>query len=477
MNRIFAIALLQVRTAIRSRLFVSLVIVLALAVVGLPLTVKGDGTLMGQVKVILYYTLGLTSIILGTATLWTSSGTISQEIESRQIHLVIVKPVRHFEIWLGKWFGLLAINATLLCFAGLIILCFVHWSIEKAGRGDQERRIVGEQLLVGRRLIRPHDTLQQEVRERFHNMLNKGEIPSEFSRDEAFLEIRKQLIAEKTIVGPLSTKRWVLDIPDCSSRRGYETEKLELKIQFSPVRRGSNPVSGMWRVGTESDYIFFHMTTNSLLEGMHQLTIPLTQSIINAVMKKTAVADNHSRHEMIVEYKNGDNSKSRTVVFDHDHGVELLIRESGFESNLFRSLIVILCRLTLLAALGLTASTLFSFPVATFSTFSIILLSMVTHYFVFMMSTDNGSCCDSHAQQTSRHAFWQLASEKTAKHLDTVLDPVMRLEAVSPISEGVLVPWQNVGKAILTMAIIYPGLLGIAGVLLFRRRELALPYT
>jgi len=232
----------------------------------------------------------------------------------------------------------------------------------------------------------------------------------------------------------------------------------------------------VWKAGTENNYVLFNMAINSM-DGMRQMTIPISQSVINTVIKETGVTGDHSNHKMIVEYKNGDNNKSRTVVFDLDHGVELFIRESGFESNLLRSLIIILCRLALLAALGLTASTLFSFPVATFSAFSIIFLSLVVHYFVFIMSTADTGDEGSYVQKTSQYSFWQLASEKTAKHLDTILDPVMRLEAINPISEGVLVSWQNVGKAILSMAIVYPGLLGIIAVLLFRRRELALPYT
>ncbi|MDD4869711.1 MAG: hypothetical protein PHR77_04060, partial [Kiritimatiellae bacterium] len=334
-----------------------------------------------------------------------------------------------------------------------------------------------EQLLAGRRLIHPRDTLQQEVFTRYHNMLSNGMMSPELSRDEAFSEIKKQLLAEKTVIGPSSVKKWILEIPSFCSGKGYEIEKFELKVRFSPVRKGDNPVFGEWRIGTERNFILFKMTTDNNLDGMHQITIPLTQSVMDTVMVQSGEAGNHSNRKMILEYRNGDGEKSRTVVFDRERGIELFIRESGFESNLVRSLLVILCRLALLAALGLTASVLFSFPVATFSAFSVILVSIVTHYFVVMMATDIGSCCEAHSQKSSDHSFWQVTSEKTAKKLDTIFEPVMRLKAVEPFSDGVLVPWEDVGEAVFTMAIIYPGLLGIGGLLLFRRRELALPYT
>ena len=63
-----------------------------------------------------------------------------------------------------------------------------------------------------------------------------------------------------------------------------------------------------------------------------------------------------------VEFTNADRDVSDTVVFDPETGVQILIRETGFESNLIRALIVLLCHLTLIAALGLTAGTVFSLP-------------------------------------------------------------------------------------------------------------------
>lgn len=72
MTKIAAIALLAFKTAVRSKLFVSLMVVLALTVIGLPLTVKGDGTLAGDITILLQYTLGLAAIILGSVVLWSA---------------------------------------------------------------------------------------------------------------------------------------------------------------------------------------------------------------------------------------------------------------------------------------------------------------------------------------------------------------------------------------------------------------------
>jgi len=451
--------------------------VLILAVLGLPLTIKGDGTLAGQIKIILYYTLGLSTVILGVATLWASCGAISQEVESKQIQLVTVKPVSAFEIWLGKWLGLLVMNTVLLFTVGLIVWFLVYWNIRSADKNAREMGIVREELLAGRRLILPRDTLDEEVRERYHAMMNSGMITTNVARDEVLASIRKDLLAAKTVVGPGAAKRWILDMPDYLKDAGKEGKPVTLQIRFSPVRRGNNAVCGEWSMGTERKPVLFNMVTNVSMDGTYQFTVPVTPSLMDSIMEDPVTNGSSRGHTMIVEYRNGTGSESRTVVFDRKQGIVLYVRESGFEANLIRSMLVILCRLALLAALGLTAGTVFSFPVATFSAFSLILLSVIIHYFIFLLATDTGSCCAEHASAIDEESIGRKIAEQAAKGVDVVLAPVMRRDPVDLLSEGELVSWGDVGKALLLMVIVYPALFGFAGVLLLRRRELALPAT
>ena len=153
MNRIFAIAFLAIRAAIRSRLFVSLMVVLLAVIIGLPLTIKGDGSAAGQVRILLSYTLGLAAFVMGIATLWVACGAISQEIEDRRIRLVVVKPVYRFQVWFAKWVGLLIINAVLLCFVGCVIYLFLLWNLRSSQVTGEELRDLRSQILVGRTLM------------------------------------------------------------------------------------------------------------------------------------------------------------------------------------------------------------------------------------------------------------------------------------------------------------------------------------
>ena len=80
MRAVSAIALLTIRTAIRSRVVLSLLTVLLLVTVGLPLTVKGDGTLEGHIQIVIGYTLGMATFLLSISTLWSGCAAVSAEI-------------------------------------------------------------------------------------------------------------------------------------------------------------------------------------------------------------------------------------------------------------------------------------------------------------------------------------------------------------------------------------------------------------
>ena len=66
----WAIAKQTLKAAVRYRLVFVLAITLLIIVFGLPLIVKSDGTAKGLAQLVLTYTLGATTALLGLASLW-----------------------------------------------------------------------------------------------------------------------------------------------------------------------------------------------------------------------------------------------------------------------------------------------------------------------------------------------------------------------------------------------------------------------
>ena len=148
MQRIFAIAGLTWKAAFRFRLFLVLATLLFVAVVGLPLLIKDDGTARGFTQIILTYTLSVITGLLGLSTLWLACGTLARDIEECQMQVVATKPIARWQIWLGKWLGLMSLNLVLLVLAGGFVFGLLQWRAQKLPAAEQ--KILREQVLVAR---------------------------------------------------------------------------------------------------------------------------------------------------------------------------------------------------------------------------------------------------------------------------------------------------------------------------------------
>src|SRR5271163_3322088 len=148
MQRILAIAWLTWKAALRFRLLLVIAVLLTLAVVGLPLIIKDDGTAQGFTQIILTYTLSAITALLGLSTLWLSCGTLARDIEECQIQVVATKPIARWQIWIGKWLGIVTLNAALLAISGSCVYGLLQWRAGKLPAAEQQ--ILREQVLVAR---------------------------------------------------------------------------------------------------------------------------------------------------------------------------------------------------------------------------------------------------------------------------------------------------------------------------------------
>ena len=148
MQRLFAIAWLTWKAAFRFRLFLVIAVLLLAAVVGLPILIKDDGTARGFTQILLTYTLSVITALLGLSTLWLACGTLARDIEECQIQIVATKPIARWQIWLGKWLGIMSLNAALLALSGAGVYGLLQWRAAKLPAAEQT--VLREQVLVAR---------------------------------------------------------------------------------------------------------------------------------------------------------------------------------------------------------------------------------------------------------------------------------------------------------------------------------------
>src|SRR5262252_5775805 len=171
MQRLLAITWLTWKAAFRFRLFLVMAVLLLAAVVGLPLLLKDDGTARGFTQILLTYTLSTISALLGLSTLWLACGTLARDIEECQMQIVAVKPIARWQIWLGKWLGLMSLNAALLALSGASVYGLLQWRAHRLPIDQQQ--VLRSEVLVARGSAKPDDLTQmietdteQQLRER-----------------------------------------------------------------------------------------------------------------------------------------------------------------------------------------------------------------------------------------------------------------------------------------------------------------------
>ena len=128
---LLAIVFLTWKASLRYRFFWVMLALLALSVGGLPLIVKDDGSAAGMTQILITYTLSMITVIMGAATLWISAGSLANDIENFHLQMVATKPIAKWQIWLGKWIGVMSMNFVLLLIAGGIVFGMVQYRAKK----------------------------------------------------------------------------------------------------------------------------------------------------------------------------------------------------------------------------------------------------------------------------------------------------------------------------------------------------------
>lgn len=450
MRKILAIAGHSVQAAVRSRLFAVSSLVLIVFMAGLPFLVKGDGTAVGEARVLIHYNLAIASVLIGMLSLIQACGAVSQEIAERQIQLIRCKPVSALHIWLGKWLGILAVAFVLVFIAGIT----TRSTMALRGIGGED---VKQEILTARRSIEPDlPGVEQEVAHRFHILKDAGRISDDAQEWTVKAQIKLGVIAERTTVGPGQERSWTFPVPSVS--RPSDDGLIELRSRFSAVFRDEKPMLCSWRILSGDGAELFSIPATGYYDGMNSIVLPAE-----------LIRENDS---LRVIFRNEETDNGRTVVFNHKRGIEILVSEGGFAMNMVKAMLVIFMFAALLAALGLTLGSVFSFPVAVFVSLSLMTAAITAHFFttsdIFPHSHDGCSDC--------KHAQVDLSwGEKLAHGFEGLTGPVLDQNPAELLSQGILITWVDVGGAAVLMLILYPGIMFLGGALGLSRRQLALP--
>src|SRR3954453_5899901 len=202
MQQLLAIAGLTWKAAFRFRLFWVLAFLLLGSVIALPLLLKDDQTARGFIQLLLTYNLTVITTLLGLSTLWLACGTLARDIEECQMQIVTVKPIARWQIWIGKWLGLMSLNAALLALSGASVYGLLQWRATKLPA--EERAILRNEVLVARASAREgsrDEFIKGETEKRLRERLEKNPV-TQADLPEVRRQILEQVKAEAQVVPP-----------------------------------------------------------------------------------------------------------------------------------------------------------------------------------------------------------------------------------------------------------------------------------
>jgi ABC-type transport system involved in multi-copper enzyme maturation permease subunit len=455
MKRMLAIAKLTLKSAFRYRLVQIMMVLLLGAVVGLPAIIRHDGTAQGFTQILLTYTLGTITTLLGFATLWLACGTLARDVEECQMQMVAVKPIARWEIWVGKWTGIMFLNLLLLAVSGVAVYLLMQWRSGQLSPETQEQ--LRNEVLVARGSLRQTvdgAAIETEVERRLQERLKDSNVAA-MDRDFVRKQIREQVKAGLQIAAPGRGKGWVISTGMISEK--LRDRPLQLRFKFFPAQKNdSGTYVGVWEIGPPNGRRYRLEQPSLAAETFHEFTLPPN------------LLDEHG--DLYIGFGNLNDT---ALLFPLDEGMEVLYPESGFGLNFLRGLAIIGCWLSLLAAIGLASASFLSFPVAAFVSLGVLIVGLSSGTVRQVVEEGGIAAINHETGRVDEPTLLDLVALPIFKGLLQVINLVHGFSPIDSLSSGRSVSWGELARAVAQIVLLMGGGFAAIGIISFTRRELA----
>jgi len=357
---VIGVARAVVDEAVGTRLSVFLVIVLVVALPALPLVLDPAERLEYRIQFFLNWSLSTGGVLLTLVTIFLATSSVCGDIDSQRIHMALVKPLARWHYLLGKWLGIVLLDALLVALIGGGVYATAE-TLRRLPESDAaDRRAVDEEVFTARSMTRPvhprGDKFEADLAAAIAQF--EKDNPKAFAADPAAASkrIRSQQILEWHIVTPdtVTSFDFVGLDPD---EIGASVVQLRLKPFADHVTIDRAPISfALWlndrpypvKNGVHEDY--------QVVSGsFHTIELPV------------AAIDDTGRLRVTIANKNlvpPGQTRPASISFSPGKGLELLYRTGSFSRNSLRCLAVMWSKLALVAAASLAAASWLGFPIA-----------------------------------------------------------------------------------------------------------------
>lgn len=453
MGRIWAVARNTIRQALRMKVAVIFMVLLLVLLPVMGLTASGDGTLKGRLQTFLSYGLSLTSLLLSLLTIVVAIYTVTSDIEFRQIYTVATKPIRRFQLILGKLLGVIVLNLGLVfLFAGILYAVTVFMPRFFDASPGEMQQVRNEFYTARAGLVPPIPDVSEEVAALIAKLKENdqlGVIYPGLTEAEVVDTLTSRVQLRRRAADSAEALTWEFE----NVKPTDPNQSLFVRFRFDV---GTNPppplVYARWifgdlrtlDIGADSKTPIYTDDRKDPVDTFREIRIPA-----DAVAE-----DGYLGIRFINNPVNGT-----VVLFPLEDGLEVLYKADSFTANFVRAVLVIICRLIFLACLGILAGTFLSFPVA-------IMLSLV----VFFIGTVSGFVLESFGDLGSN------AGVIYSYSIGALVRLLPRFDRYNPthfLVPGRLLSWGFVAYVVFFMVCIKAFILLVLSLIIFSFRELA----
>ncbi|MEO0474380.1 MAG: ABC transporter permease subunit [Planctomycetota bacterium] len=453
------------------RMGVALIFIIAMLVLlpMLPLIFGAEDRVTYMVQRFLTYSNMIVAVLLGLMTVLLAARTVSLEIATRQIHMTLTKPLGRAQYLLGKWLGIVLLNAVLLVVAGIATYGFTMGIAQNPALNDLDRYEVDREVLTAR-LAQTPGPVDSTWEQMYSNVLLEKQLsdPNRFGAegtafsllaDDAKQEVMSDTVSRfYTVNGGQSqdfvitglgaaaaaAERAALEAQDMLvEEAGFKREQAEVYVEMMQGKSGELDNEVLAKVTpdlfdrvqrtVQREIIQLSLTPSASPKPDNQNTevflkingVPwppppaptapapqtrLVVEIANELPVPAGLINKQGEMVITVEVpdKRTDGFEQESVRFNYkDAVIEVFYRVGTFESNLVKALVIVWLKLAFLAMVGLMAGSLLTFPVAA-------MLSLI----VFVAAAASGTISeslDSYAGLARSDNTWEVITGTFAK--------------------------------------------------------------
>jgi len=447
MRSIWAVAMNTVKQALRMKIAVVFMILLFVLLPVLGMTTTGDETLKGRLQTFVSYGLSLTSLLLCLLTIIISIYSVTSDIDQKQIYTVVTKPIRRFQLLLGKLLGILLLDIALLGLFSMIIFIFAIYMPTFVKPSEAELIEADNEFFTARAALNvPVVDVTEEVEARYKQLKELDRLPPDYTYEQTIAELTKraQLAKRAAIVGGRLV--WEFD----NVKPLSDSLFIRFKYDIYPNPPDSQ-VYGRWLAGDWQFIKYGQRPKTPIYDQLHKNAARTFHEI--EFPAEVVPEDGH----LAIAFMNYPYNNA-TVIFPPD-GLEVLYKADSFADNFLRATLLILFRLIFLACLGLFAASFLSFPVA-------ILFCL----WIFFTASVSGFINDSFTLLSHNVGVFY---SYTIQWIVGLLPEFDKYNPTTFIIPARLVNWLFLAKCAFYMVCIKALLALVLGLIIFRYREIA----